>query len=71
MANKDFILQRIRIFAGREIDPNIDEQVDEVLKDRFEIMLPQRRSMNESLAASTSDHEILALILKYREMGCR
>jgi len=69
MANKDFILQRIRIFAGREIDPNIDEQVDEVLKDRFEIMLPQRRSMNESLAASTSDHEILALILKYREMG--
>ncbi len=69
MANKDFILQRIRIFAGLEIDPNIDEQVDEVLKDKFEIMLPQRRTMNESLAASTSDHEILELILKYREMG--
>ena len=69
MANKDFILQRIRIFSGLEIDPNIDEQVDEVLKDKFEIMLPQRRTMNESLAASTSDHEILELILKYREMG--
>ena len=69
MANKDFILQRIHIFVGREIDPNIDEQVDEVLKDKFEIMLPQRRSMNESLAASTSDHEIIELILKYREMG--
>ncbi len=69
MANKGFILQRIRIFAGREVDPNIDEQVNEILKDKFEIMLPQRRSMNESLAASTSDHEILGLILKYREMG--
>ncbi|PCJ44318.1 MAG: hypothetical protein COA99_07010 [Moraxellaceae bacterium] len=68
MANKDFILQRIRIFAGSEIDPSVDEQVDEVLKDKFEIMLPQRRSMNESLASSTSDHEIVALILKYREM---
>lgn len=69
MANKDFILQRIRIFAGMEIDPGVDEQVDELLKGKFDIMLPQRRSLNESLEASTSDHDIVALILKYRTMG--
>jgi len=68
MANKDFILQRISIFAGKEIDPNADEEVDELLKEKFEIMLPQRRSMNESLEASTSDHDVVALILKYRMM---
>ena len=68
MASKDFILQRIHIFAGKEIDPNIDTQVHEMLKEKFDIMLPQRRSMNESLDATTSDHEIVGLILKYRAM---
>lgn len=68
MASKDFILQRIHIFAGKEIDPNVDKQVDDILKEKFEIMLPQRRSMNESLSSSTSDHEIIELILKYRTM---
>lgn len=69
MASKDFILQRIQIFAGKEIDPNIDKEVDEILKEKFEIMLPQRQSMNESLASTTSDHEIVGLILQYRTMG--
>ncbi len=69
MASKDFILQRIQIFAGKEIDPNVDKQVDEILKEKFEIMFPQRRSMNESLASTTSDHEIIGLILQYRTMG--
>ena len=66
MADKDFILQRICIFAGKQIDPLSDEQISETLHDKFEIMLPQRRTMNESLAASTSDHEILKLIIQYR-----
>lgn len=69
MASKDFILQRLHIFAGKEFDPNIDKQVDEILKGKFEIMLPQRQSMNESLASTTSDHEIVRLILQYRTMG--
>ena len=68
VASKDFILQRIHIFAGKEIDPNVDKQVDEMLKEKFDIMLPQRRSMNESLSSTTSDHEVIGLILQYRTM---
>lgn len=69
MANKDFIQQRIRIYAGEEFDPTVDEQVEEVLRYQFNIRLPQRTSMNESLASATSDHEIIGLILEYRTMG--
>ena len=66
MADKKFILQRICIFAGKPIDPLSDQQVTEVLHNKFEIMLPQRRSMDESLAAVTSDHDIVKLIIQYR-----
>jgi DNA polymerase I-like protein with 3'-5' exonuclease and polymerase domains len=69
MANKDFILQRICIYAGRQFDPNNDKQVAEVLRSRFNIHLPQRASVNESLTSATSDHEIIRLILQYRRMG--
>ena len=68
MANKDFIHQRICVFAGKEIDPNSDAQVQEVLRNKFDINLPQRRSLNESLASTSSDHEIINLILQYRTM---
>lgn len=66
MANKDFILQRICIFAGEAFDPNSDEKVKSILLSRFDIALPQRRSLNESLTDSASEHEIIDLILKYR-----
>ena len=69
MANKDFIYQRIRIYAGKEFDPTVDKQVEEVLRSKFNIHLPQRTSINESLASATSDHEIIGLILQYRTMG--
>ncbi len=69
MANKDFIHQRICVFAGKEIDPDSDAQVQEVLRNKFDINLPQRRSLNESLASTSSDHEIINLILQYRTMG--
>jgi len=69
MANKDFIYQRIRIYAGKEFDPIVDEQVEEVLRSKFNIHLPQRTSINESLASAISDHEIIDLILQYRTMG--
>lgn len=69
MANKDFVLQRIAIYAGRELDPNEDKQVVDVLSSKFNIHLPQRASINESLLAANSDHEILGLIHQYRTMG--
>lgn len=64
--NKQFILQRIHIFAGRDVDPNSDTDVKEMLRSKFNIHLPQRQTMNESLSASINDHEILRLILQYR-----
>ncbi len=69
MVSKAFILQRICIYAGKEIDPNSDEQVKGVLQSKFNIFLPQRPTMDESLAAATSDHEIIGLILKCRSMS--
>lgn len=69
MANKDFILQRICIYAGKDFDPIDDKQVAEVLRSKFNIHLPQRASVNESLASTISDHEIIQLILEYRAMA--
>lgn len=69
MANKNFIYQRICIYTGKEFDPTVDEQVQEVLRAKFNIHLPQRTSINESLKSAISDHEIIGLILQYRLMG--
>jgi DNA polymerase I-like protein with 3'-5' exonuclease and polymerase domains len=66
---KEFVLQRIYTFASQVFDPNSDSQVVGILKSKFNIRLPQRRSINESLSSSVSDHEIISLILKYRSMG--
>jgi DNA polymerase I-like protein with 3'-5' exonuclease and polymerase domains len=68
MVNKDFICQRIRIYAGKEFDPSADDQVTEVLRSKFNIHLPQRVSLNESLESAISDHEIIDLILEYRTL---
>ena len=68
MDSKEFIHKRICIYAGKDIDPNSDEQVGDFLRSKFNIHLPQRRSMNESLTSAISDHEIISLILKYRAM---
>ncbi len=69
MASKEFLHQRICNFAKRDFDPTIDTQVAEVLRHNLDIHLPQRRSMNESLESTTSDHEIIGLILQYRAMA--
>jgi DNA polymerase I-like protein with 3'-5' exonuclease and polymerase domains len=68
MASKEFISQRIAVYAGKPIDPDSDKQVEEMLRSKFNIHLPQRRSMNESLSAAISDHEILKLLIEYRLM---
>ncbi|MGH1461302.1 MAG: hypothetical protein ACRBB6_04635 [Neptuniibacter sp.] len=69
MANKDFIYQRLCIYAGKEFDPTNDQEVVELLRYQFNIHLPQRASMNDSLEDATSDHEIIRLILQYRNGG--
>lgn len=69
MPNKEFIHQRICNFAGKEFDPSIDETVVEVLRSQFNIRLPQRASMDESLKSTNSDHEIIGLILQYRAIA--
>jgi len=66
MASKEFILQRICIFAGRPIDPHSDFQVRELLDKKFNIKLPQRTTFDDSLTSATSEHEVLNLIIRYR-----
>ena len=68
MTDKAFILQRICIYAGKQIDPNSDLQVKDVFNNVLGIKLPQRRTLNESLAAVNNDHEIIGLIKKYRNI---
>ncbi|MFT5117971.1 MAG: hypothetical protein ACI9NY_001504 [Kiritimatiellia bacterium] len=68
MSNKAFVLERIRVFAGKDIDPDSDQEVEDMLRNKFNIHLPQRPSMLQSLTSTTSDHEILSLITQYRTM---
>ena len=49
MPKKEYILQRICIYVDKDFDPMIDQQVLEVLRSKFNIHLPQRTSLNESL----------------------
>ena len=66
MTDKDFLLQRIRVYAGVEMDLASDEQVETILRRKFNVRLPQRSSMNESLASCISDHDIIKLLIAYR-----
>lgn len=66
--NKEYIKQRISIFTGMDIDPTIDSQVVEALQKKFNIHLPQRSSVDASLEAAISDHEIISLIIRYRSI---
>ena len=66
--NKEFLRKRICIFSGKDIDPDSDEQVENILRDKFNIYLPQRNSLNSSLNSTSSDHEIIGLILQYRTL---
>lgn len=68
LVSKEDIYQAINIFANKDFDPNSDEEVLNVLNNVLNIRLPQRSSLNDSLASAASDHEIIELILKYRTM---
>jgi len=69
MAKKEFIYQRICNYAGQEFDPTVDRKVQEILRSKFNIHLPQRPTLNDSLASAISDHEIIGLILEYRKLS--
>lgn len=66
--DKSFILQRICTYAGKDINPDNDAEVTDVLKRKFNILLPQRRSLDDSLTSVASDHEIITLIQQYRSV---
>lgn len=65
--NKDYIQQRIIIFAGKPIDPASDLQVKDVLLG-LKIRLPQRTNLDDALNASNEEHEIVRLIVRYRKL---
>lgn len=69
MKDKNYIFERIQNFAGKDFDPTADSQVAAVLRSKFNIYLPQRISIDKSLESTSSDHEIISLILKYRTMN--
>ena len=69
MTSKAFIQQRITNFAGEDIDLNSDQEIEKMLHYKFNIRLPQRPSLSESLASATSDHEIIDLLKQYRAMN--
>lgn len=66
MADNSILYQRICNFTHSGFDPNIDKNVILVLRNKFDIHLPQRPSLNKALEAASSEHDIVGLILKYR-----
>ena len=68
MVDKAYIKQRINIFAKTPIDPNSDLQVKSALLG-LNIKLPQKNNLDDSLNASNDAHEIVRLIIQYRNMG--
>jgi DNA polymerase I-like protein with 3'-5' exonuclease and polymerase domains len=68
MQNKASIYQKISNYTHENFDPSIDEDVITMLRNNFNIHLPQRSALNESLSSTASDHEIIELILEYRTM---
>ena len=69
MADKDFMRQRIIAYAGRPMDPDSDVEVQALLRQKFNIHLPQRASFLDSLVSAASTHELLDLLIEYRKLG--
>lgn len=67
IVNKNYIQQRINIFAGKPINPTSDLQVRDVLLE-LKIKLPQNNNLDDALRASNDEHEIIKLIVQYRKL---
>jgi hypothetical protein len=66
MQSKESIYKKICVYTNKEFDPNTDNDVLVLLRNKFNIYLPQRSSLDDSLSSTASDHEIVDLILQYR-----
>ena len=64
--DKNYLKQRIAIFAKQPIDPNSDLQVKSALLG-LDIKLPQKRDFNDALNACNDEHEFVRLIKQYRQ----
>ena len=69
MESKENIYQQICEYTNKEFDPNTDNNVKALLQNKFNIFLPQRSCLDDSLVATASDHEIIELIIKYRALS--
>lgn len=69
MESKESIYKGICEYTNKEFDPNTDSDVLALLRNKFNIYLPQRSSLDDSLTATASDHEIIELIIKYRSLS--
>ncbi len=69
MESKESIYQKICVYTNKEFDPNTDSDVKTLLRNKFNIFLPQRSSLDDSLTATASDHEIIELIIQYRTLS--
>jgi DNA polymerase I-like protein with 3'-5' exonuclease and polymerase domains len=67
--NKEYIQQRINIFAGKPINPASNLQVKDALLG-LKIKLPQKTNLDDALNASNEEHEIVKLIIQYRKLIC-
>lgn len=66
MADNSILYQRICNFTHSGFDPTNDANVILILRNTFDVHLPQRSSLDKSLEAAASEHEIINLILRYR-----
>lgn len=69
MTDKNFLLQRITIFCQEEFDPCVDAQVEDILRRKFSIHLPQRQAFDDRLESTISDHDVIGLIQQYRALS--
>lgn len=69
MLDKEYIRKRISVFLNEDdVDPSEDKEINRLLKAKLSIFLPQRASLDDSLANTVCDHEILDLIVQYRAL---
>ena len=66
MIDKAFLRQKIAVFFGEDIDPDMDQEVITLLRTKLNIRLPQRTQLNAALQASASTHAVIELLLEYR-----
>ena len=60
------LVHKIEAYLGKDLNLDSDEQIKVALREKMSIFLPQRGRLSESIQASNSDHDVLSLLLEYR-----